>query len=373
MLAVPGALAPAQADPGAVAAPASPGTVASTLAAAATPPAPTTALGSRDQTAGFSPYARVMAGSYAQNPSMENFATGVHLGRDINLGPGQDYTTQAEIAKAKAVPYDTTVGTTHHVPGGALPETTTSGGSPYDEGVARTESAANPADAKHMIDVGADANVNLGKTQAILTAYNTTVAPEYTPGGILSEKAAANAAAYFNLPVADILKMGAPGVKAMIRKQFASMVSNLRDNMGNPLIKGSLDTIMLQFPDPDSSPAQFRAATQSLMTTLQQQKADGDAALNWYAKPTREGYVELLRQQAQHAAQARGAFANAGLTGGGEGESGAGKTTADGGGLRAPTPQELDAYHKAVAAGRDPAEVQDIFRVRHHVDPTQLK
>lgn len=86
-LAIPGVLnAPGvNADPTAAAAAAP--TVANTLANASTPPVaaapqPSTAFGTRDQTASFSPFARVLAGSYSKDPSMGNLATGINLGRD---------------------------------------------------------------------------------------------------------------------------------------------------------------------------------------------------------------------------------------------------------------------------------------------------
>ena len=376
---IPAVLGAANADP--TVAP-QPSTVPGALATVAQPPGPAPGtFGAANPTDSYSPMARLIAGSYAADPGMANVATGINLGKDITTGPGSDFPTANTEHIAQHAPVTLSSGQTHigDPTQPAIGANVITGGSPYDQKVDETMAAAAPLDAKHDIDVGGDATVNLGKAQSILNAYNTTVAPEFTPGGILSEKAAMNAAAYFNLPVADILKMGAPGVKEMIRKQFASMVSNLRDNMGNPLIKGSLDTIMSQFPDPDSSPQAFRAATQSLITTLTQQAADGKAAEAWYAHPTQEGYVALLHQKALNAANAKAAFANAGIHdtaegGGGEGSGeGGGKAGGGGGGLRSPTPGELDAYHAAIAGGRNPAEVQEIFRVRHHVDPAQLK
>ena len=358
VLDVPGALGVMQADPGGG------GGVAGTVASMAQPPgSDPMAPGARDPTRNASPLAGVIAGSYANNPDMSNFQTGVNLGRTANLGPGHGYDTQNEVAKANMMPYDLVAGTDRHFPTafgmtqpyggaggpgsdvgggyktGAGPAAAGAGGtvvhgpSSYDQDVAKTMATAAPADAKHDIDVGGDATVNLGKAQAIKKIYETTVAPEFTPGGILTEKAAENLAAYFNLPVADILKMGAPGAKKMIRTQFMSMVSNLRDNLGQPMFKGGLPQIEAQFPDPDASPEAFRAAMETLTTTLQQQAADGDAAEKWYANPSQEAYVALLHKKSLNAAAARAAFATIGIhdtARSGEGE-GSGSGAGDGG------------------------------------------
>jgi hypothetical protein len=310
---IPGVLGAANADP-TLTPPA--GTVPGALAAVAQPPGPAPGtFGAANPTVNFSPAAKVLAGSYATDPGMGNLTTGVNLFKDIKTGPGTDYATANTKDIAQHAPVTISAGQQHigDPTLAAAGVNSILGPSPYDQKVADTMGGTNPVTAQHDLDVGADANINLGKAQAILAAYNTAVAPEYTPGGLLSEKLAANASAYTGLPVAAILKMSAPEVKAMIRTQFASMVSNLRDNMGDPMFKGGLPQILQQFPDPDASPDQFRAATQSLITTLQQQKADGDAALAWFRKPTQNGFVDLMGQKAQHAAEARAAFAAAGV------------------------------------------------------------
>ena len=190
---------------------------------------------------------------------------------------------------------------------------TISGGSVYDQGVAETESHSNPPSAEHDVNQGAEANANLGKATNVLNLYDKLIAPESTPGGILTEALAQNAADYLHLPVAQILQMGVPGVKKEIRQQFASMVASLRDNQGQPMFKGGLSQILEQFPDPDTDAPRFRSAMATLATTLQQQVADGQAAMDWYKHPSQEGYVQLLQRKAQNAAAARDAFANVGL------------------------------------------------------------
>ena len=89
---IPGMLGSANADPTAQ------GGVAGTLAGAAVPPDATTGpapgtFGAGNFTAGYSPYARVLAGSYAADPGMANVATGINLGKDITTGPGTDFPT----------------------------------------------------------------------------------------------------------------------------------------------------------------------------------------------------------------------------------------------------------------------------------------
>jgi hypothetical protein len=324
---IPGTLSAANADP-------TGGGVAGALANIAQPPgagpAPGT-FGAQNITSGFSPFAKVLAGSYAADPGMANVGTGVNLGKDITTGPGSDFPTAnagvlAHTAPQHVGPSDTLV---INPTKGAAPGNVITGQSSYGDTVAHTTGASNPASAEHDISQGADATVNLGKAQGILALYNAVVAPEATAGGIMTETMVKNASDYLNLPVDQILKMGVPGVKAEIRTRFASMVSNLRDNMGQPMFKGGLPQIMAQFPDPDLEPARFRSMVQTLQTTLQQQAADGDAAIKYYAHPTPEAYVALLQQKAANAANAKAAFASAGVQdkegeGGGGGGGGGG-------------------------------------------------
>jgi len=359
---IPGTLGAANADP-------TGGSVAGVLANAAQPPGPAPGtFGAQNITSGFSPFAKVLAGSYAADPGMANVGTGINLGKDITTGPGSDFPTANAGVLAHSAPQHVGPGDTLVIDPtkGNAPGNVITGQSSYGDTVARTTGASNPASAEHDISQGADATVNLGKAQGILALYNAIVAPEATAGGIMTEAMIKNASDYLNIPVDQILKMGVPGVKAEIRTRFASMVSNLRDNQGQPMFKGGLPQIMSQFPDPDLEPDRFRSMVQTLQTTLQQQAADGEAAIKYYAHPTPQAYVALLQQKAANAANAKAAFASAGVQ-----DKSEGPTT--NGGLRAPTPGELDDYHAAVAAGRNPTELQEIFRVRHHVDPTQLK
>ena len=322
---IPGLTSAANADPTANQG----GSVASTLAGTAVPPGPAPGtFGATNITAGFSPYNKVLAGSYAADPNMANVATGINLGKDITTGPGTDFPTRNAIITSQSAPQHVQPGENLVVDPlkGLTPGNVITGGSPYDTKVSETMAGTNPASAEHDISQAADATVNLGKAQGIMGLFNNIVAPESTPGGIFTEAAAKNASDFLGIPLDRILQMGVPGVKAEIRSRFASMVSNLRDNMGQPMFKGGLPEIMSQFPDPDLEPERFRSMVGTLTTTLQQQAADGQAAMAYMRHPSQGAYVDLLAQKAANAANARAAFASAGLqdTGGGGGGEGSG-------------------------------------------------
>jgi hypothetical protein len=317
---IPGTLGAANADPTA-------GSVASTLADAAQPPGPAPGtFGAQNITSGFSPFAKVLAGSYANDPGMANFGTGVNLGKDITTGPGSDFPTANTEHIAQHAPITISAGQ-QHIGDPTLAATGVNsilGPSSYGDTVEHTTGASNPASAEHDVGTGADATVNLGKLQGIQKLYDTIVAPESTPGGVLSEGVIKNISDYLGIPIDRVAQMQVPGVKAEIRARFASMVSNLRDNMGDPMFKGGLPQIMQQFPDPDLDPARFHSALGTLATTLQQQAADGQAATEYLKNPSPQAYVALLQQKAANAAQAKAAFANVGIEDKGEGAPPAG-------------------------------------------------
>ena len=57
----------------------------------------------------------------------------------------------------------------------------------------------------------------------------------------------------------------------------------------------AIDTIVKQFPDPDADPVRFHSMVNALITSLNQWKLDGDAALSAYQAKTPERYLEYLK------------------------------------------------------------------------------
>jgi hypothetical protein len=276
------------------------GTVAGTLANAAQPPAWTPFT--RDQTAGFSPFARIMAGSYSKDPSMANVATGVNLGRSGALGPGQDYPTQADIIKAKSVPYDTTVGLTHHVPGGALPETTTSGGDSVAQGVDIEQRKNDIADANKRAELAQTAAQQINENSRLLNIYNTLV---NSPGSddtlsILGDQAFKDLASFPLM--GDATKLSSRlGAMEAIQARLGNSISNQLKTVQGPNdvpVRGVLQTITPPDPtklDPDS----FRAAMEQYQRVLQYQKDEGPIAEDYrnsnYGKADGDTYRARLK------------------------------------------------------------------------------
>jgi hypothetical protein len=158
------------------------GSVASTAASLAQPPTIDTEQSKRGSaargvvnTSSMSPLARLVANEILAGRGVNATTSLVPLGQQAIGGPGSDYATQAEIAKAKAVPYDTTVGgiTTHHVPGGALPETTTGGGDPGQQKAQEQELTTATADSTTKINLANTARNNLTDLQTARKLYDT--------------------------------------------------------------------------------------------------------------------------------------------------------------------------------------------------------
>ena len=125
------------------------------------------------------------------------------------------------------------------------------GGDEYGSTVARTTGAADPAAARGDFDTGTQADANLGKLTQVGGLYKQFVAPNTNPGGILTEEMTKKLSDATGVDFTRFTNLH--DVKAEIRPTFASMVANMRDNMGQPMFKGGLDQIMQQFPDPTST------------------------------------------------------------------------------------------------------------------------
>ena len=188
---------------------------------------------------------------------------------------------------------------------------TISGGSVYDEGVARTESAANPAEAGRDAAEGNAAIGNLGKMQKVLAVYDRYVAPNTDPAGILTDEIKHRLSEATGI---DFSRFGSTGdARNEIQKLFAGMVVNLRDSQGQPMFRGGIDQIMGQFPDPKAEPERFRSSLEALQTSIDRQAKDGAAAFEYTKNPTRDNYIKYQEQKRANAIAEGNAYARAGL------------------------------------------------------------
>ena len=204
------------------------------------------------------------------------------------LAPGQ----RVDISGTGAGPYET-------------------GGSVYDEGVAKAEAAANPVEADRDIAEGNAAFGNLGKMNKVLAVYDKFVAPNADPAGILTDEIKHRLSEATGI---DLSRFGTTGdARTEIGKLFAGMVVNLRDSQGQPMFKGGIDQIMSQFPDPKADPARFRSSLQALQTSLDRQAKDGDAAFNWKKNQSRDNFLTYQEQKRANAIAEGQAYSDAGM------------------------------------------------------------
>ena len=237
------------------------------------------------------------------------------------LAPGQ----RVDISGTGAGPYET-------------------GGSVYDEGVAKAEAAANPVEADRDIAEGNAAYGNLGKMNKVLAVYDKFIAPNTDSASILTDELKTRLSEATGI---DLHRFGTVGdARTEIGKLFAGMVVNLRDSQGNPMFKGGLPEIMAQFPDVKADPVRFRSSLGALQTSLNRQAKDGDAAFNWKKNQSRDNFLTYQEQKRANAIAEGQAYSDAGMKirqGGGEGGdggdgSGGGGAGGGGGGGGPPKP-----------------------------------
>jgi hypothetical protein len=352
-------------DPGAPA-----GSVPATAAAIAIPP-PSATPGpggriSRIDESGFTPEQAYLANEIVAGrlpPSA--LQTGVDVFQTPLVGAGNVPGVERAIATAQGSPQHIGTGDTLLIDPrkGNVPGNVVVGGSSY---VNTGENAGATSDndlAQKDSVLGATATGNLGTAQSLEKLYDDTVAAgNANPLDVAGTQLGRRISEALGIDV-DKIAGGMDGVKAEIANRYQAMFGNLRDNQGNPLVRGGGPGVTAQFPDADSNPNTFHRMSASLKATLNHQIEDGQAA---------DAYLHNRRTMGPQAGdvyrQQRGANAAAEA----KAQAAIGASAAGGGGLRAPTQQELDDYHTAVQGGRDPKELKEIFRVRHHVDPTLL-
>jgi hypothetical protein len=291
-------------DPGAVAP-----SVASTAAALAQPPSATPGPGgriSRIDESGYTPEQAYLANEILNGRmSPAALQTGVDVFQTPLVGAGNTPSAVRTRATTPLSPGQTI--TTTGQAGGP----TISGGSVYDEGVAKGESTANPVEAERDTAEGNAAVGNLGKMQKILAVYDAYVAPNTDPAGILSEEIKKRLSEATGIDLSRFTTTA--DARNEIQKMFAGMVVNLRDSQGQPMFKGGIDQIMQQFPDAKADPARFRSSLDALTTSLDRQVKDGNAAFEYRKNETRENFIKYQEQKRANAIAEGNAYARAGL------------------------------------------------------------
>ena len=284
-------------------------TVAGTVTSLSQPPSATPGPGgriSRIDESGFTPEQKYIANEILNGRmSPAALQTGVDVFQTPLVGAGM---TPGAIRTRATTPLSPgqTIDVTG-VPGGP----TISGGSVYDEGVAKEEAAANPAEAGRDAAEGNAAVGNLGKMQKIMAVYDRYVAPNTDPAGILSEEIKNRLSQATGIDLSRFTTTA--DARAEIQKMFAGMVVNLRDSQGQPMFKGGIDQIMSQFPDARADPERFRSSLGALQTSLDRQTKDGAAAFEYQKNPTRENYIKYQEAKKANAIAEGEAYARAGL------------------------------------------------------------
>ena len=241
---------------------AAPTGVAGTLANIAQPPdapAPSTGFGTRDQTAAFAPYAGVVAGSYANDPSMANFGAGVNLGRDINLGPGADFPTSNAIVSSQSTPQHVASGDTLVIDPlkGNTPGNVIVGGDPAATAAEHDQRVNDVADANKRAGLAQTSAQQLTENQRLLNVYNTLV---NTPGtddtaAVIGDQVFKDLATIPGL--GDITKLSSRlGAITAIQARLGSSINNQLQAVqpGDP-VRGLLSTI--KPPDPANLDPRF--------------------------------------------------------------------------------------------------------------------
>ena len=225
------------------------------------------------------------------------------LGQTAVNGPGNDWATQAEIAKANKLPYDLPVGTSRHfptVPAGTSPGAVVEGGSPVEQDV----QAATAKEALADQSAGPQASDAIAKLAALQALRNTVVQGHFTPGDVIYDEAAKKADAFFGtgafsrlnnrLDIMNAIRGGMKSITAATRLAYA----------GDPALRGLSAQLDESLPDPESD--QFDNSVNGLTKTLSATVDDANAANDFLKNPASPGNADAFRsgKLARHAAAA---------------------------------------------------------------------
>ena len=284
--------------------------VAGTLAGAAVPPAapagpaPGT-FGGGEFVSSLDPYARVVTGSFLNDPSMSNLATGINTGKDITTGPGTDFPTRNQIITSQSTPQHVAPGDTLVIDPtkGNVPSNVIVGGDPAASAAEAQQRAADVADANKKAGLAQTAAQEINENQRLLNIYNTLVNSPGTDdtASIVGDQIFKDLAAIPGLGDATKLSRRL-GAIAAIQGRLGNSINNQLQAVqpGDP-VRGLLGTIR----PPDSAnldPDSFRAAMEQYQRVLQYQKDEGPIAETFRSsnklKPDADAYRSALAAHA---------------------------------------------------------------------------
>lgn len=251
----------------------------------------------------------------------------VPLGQTAIGGPGSDWNTQTEIAKARNMPYDTTTGTSRHFPGvdQDAPEKVVSGGDPIVAAAEQKQRELDIADADRRAGLAETASQQLNENQRLLNIYNRLVNTPGTPdtASIIGDSAFQNLAKIPGLENATKLSTRLGAIQAIQARLGTSINNQLNASTGpgDTVPRGLLQRI--QPPNPDSDPESFRAAMEQYNRALQYQQDEGPTANTFRSsmkdKSSADAYRAALEAHARSVYEKERAEAAGGGGGGGGG------------------------------------------------------
>lgn len=317
-------------DPGGV------GSVPSTAAALAQPPAATPGPGgriSRIDESGFTPEQAYLANEiYAGRLPPSALQTATDVFQTPLVGAGNVPSVQRAIATAQGTPQHIGTGDLLLIDPrkGNVPGNVVVGGSSYVQTGENAGAAADNDLAQKDSVLGNQAVGNLGTAQSLETLYDQVVAAgNADPVEIAKTQLGRRISAALGVDV-DKIVGGLDGVKAEIANRYQAMFGNLKTNQGEPLVRGGMPAVVAQYPDADSSPNTFHRMSASLKATLNHQIADGQAA-DTYLQNRRtmgpDAGDAWRKQRGANAAEEAKAQAGIGTAGGGGGGGGGAGST----------------------------------------------
>ena len=278
---IPGVLAVGHADPTAGQGGGVPGTAAALAQPPDAGPAPGT-FGGSTVNAGFDPYAKVLAGSYLNDPSMGNFQTGINLGQGLTTGPGTDLATQTELAKARGMPVTVTAGTTR-IQDPTQPATggnAISGPSLYTQTGENAGATADDNLASRDLETGANSKATLGRADLIDQLYTRLdQLGTNSPLEITKDLGVELLSRHLGLDLSRFSDVAS--MKNEIRSLGLGLTGSLRTTQGEPMPRGSLEAIQAMAADPNTPPAQFHRMVSVIKSIAQGQADNFDAALKF--------------------------------------------------------------------------------------------
>ena len=349
--------------------PGAPGSVADTVAGMATPPP---LVGAYRHPAGAvlssNPYAAQVQNWIQSGQATPEAWKGsiLPVGQTMTTGPGTDYNTQTEVAKAKAVPYDLTAGVARHIPGGAPAggETVVQGPDPSTQAAVTKGLEDTTTQAQTAFDRGKQAVSDKAELDDIAKGYDALVNipdGDVTAPGVLEGLKAATAATGGAFDFSRFSSKQEAINDLTARMQ--AMLGSARAAQGDPALRGSIDVMLRELDVAKNSSPSFHRMVEAI-GRQQQALIDEGAASNEFLKAPNPAGAAALRERiienrirAAQELRRSGFSADTSAGDGGQTAPPAPAPPAPPQALRPATPQEKVFANQAIAAGQSRADV----------------